>query len=130
MWGRHYLTSVDDLQAHSDRYIAAHRARTQALAETAPPRRIMPAHFEFNPQAPLHGQMIFIRRTNETGHAHLLGQRFTASPHWLHRLVRCEVDFDHNQIRCFALRRHTPAEQPLLTTIPYRRPAKPLQEEP
>jgi hypothetical protein len=130
VWGRHYLTSVDDLQAHSDRYIAAHRARTQALAEAAPQRRTMPAHFEFNPQAPLHGQMIFIRRTNETGHAHLLGQRFAISPHWLHRLVRCEVDFDHNQIRCFALRRHTPAEQPLLATIPYQRPTKPLLEEP
>jgi hypothetical protein len=130
VWGRHYLTSVDDLQAHSDRYIAAHRARTQALAEAAPRRRTMPAHFEFNPQAPLHGQMIFIRRTDETGHAQLLGQRFAVSPHWLHRLVRCEVNFDHNQIRCFALRRHTPAEQPLLKTIPYQRSTKPLPEQP
>jgi hypothetical protein len=127
VWSRYHMTSIDDLQARSDRYIAAHRARTQALAETAPCRGTMPAHFEFKPQAPLRGQIVFIRRTSETGQVHLLGQRFAVSPHWLHRLVRCEVDFDHHQIRCFALRRHAPAEQPLLKTIPYR--PETLQEE-
>jgi hypothetical protein len=44
----------------------------------------------------------------------------------LHRLVRCEVDFGHSCIRCFALRRRAPAEQPSLQTIPYRRPDKSL----
>ena len=74
-------------------------------------------------------QMIFIRRTDDTGHVHLLGQRLAVSPNWLHRLVRCEVDFDHHCIRCFALRRAVPTEQPLLTTIPYQRPDKPFKGE-
>lgn len=58
-------------------------------------------------------------RSGDAGHVYLLGQRFAVSPKWLHRLVRCEIDFDHHRIRCFALRRRAPGEQPLLTTIPY-----------
>jgi transposase len=119
VWQRYHMASIAELQARSDRYIAAHRVRTQALAEAAPRRRAMPKHFEFNPHAPLRRHIIFIRRTDEAGHVYLLGQRFAVSPKWLHRLVRCEVDFDHHGIRCFALRRRAPAEQPLLTTIPY-----------
>ena len=122
VWQRYRMTSIADLQARSDRYIAAHRTRTQVLAEAAPRRRAMPKHFEFNPHAPLRGHIIFIRRTDEAGHIFLLGQRFAVSPKWLHRLVRCEVDFDHHTIRCFALRRRVPAEQPLLANIPYHRP--------
>lgn len=129
VWQRHRVASVQELQACSDRYIAAHRARTQDAAEAAPPRRPMPQHFELNLHAPLTGQMIFIRRTSATGQVHLLGQRFAVSPDWLHRLVRCEVDFDHHCIRCFALRRRAPTEQPLLVTIEYHRPDKPFQGE-
>lgn len=124
VWQRYRVGSVGELQARSDQYIAAHRARTQALAEAAPPRRPISQDFEFDPRAPLRGQIIFIRRTDETGRAHLLGQHFAISPNWLHRLVRCEVDFDLHCIRCFALRRRAPKEQPLLATIPYRRPDK------
>jgi hypothetical protein len=129
VWQRHRVASIAELQACSDRYIAAHRARTQTAADAAPPRQPMPKHFELDLHAPLHGQMIFIRRTNETGQVHLLGQRFTVSPDWLHRLVRCEVDFDHHCIRCFALRRRAPTEQPLLATIEYHRPDKPFYGE-
>jgi transposase len=129
VWQRHRVASIAELQACSDRYIAAHRARTQTAADAAPPREPMPTHFELDLHAPLRGQMIFIRRTNETGQVHLLGQRFTVSPDWLHRLVRCEVDFDHHCIRCFALRRRAPTEQPLLATIEYHRPDKPFYGE-
>ena len=130
VWQRHHVASIAELQACSDRYIAAHRARTQTATEAAPARRPMPKDFELNLHAPLTGQMIFIRRTSESGHAYLLGQRFAVSPDWPHRLVRCEVDFDHHCIRCFALRRRTPTEQPLLATIEYHRPDKPFQGEP
>ena len=126
VWQRHHVQSIPELQACSDRYIAAHRARTQTAADAAPPRQPMPKHFELDLHAPLRGQMIFIRRTNETGQVQLLGQRFAVSPAWLHRLVRCEVDFDHHCIRCFALRRRAPTEQPLLATIEYHRPDKPF----
>lgn len=129
VWQRYRVAHLVELQARSEQYIAAHRARTQTLAEAAPARRPMPQHFKFDPHAPLHGQLIFIRRTDETGHVHLLGQRLAVSPNWLHRLVRCEVDFDHHCIRCFALRRRAPTEQPLLATIPYHRPDKPFQGE-
>jgi hypothetical protein len=129
VWQRHHVASIAELQACSDRYIAAHRARTRTATDAAPARRPMPKDFELNLHAPLTGQMIFIRRTNETGQVHLLGRRFTVSPDWLHRLVRCEVDFDHRCIRCFALRRRAPTEQPLLATIEYHRLDKPFYGE-
>lgn len=130
VWQRHRVGSVSELQARSDAYITAHRARSCQAAEAAPPRRPMPQHFELDLHAPLRGQMIFIRRTDENGYVHLLGQRFAVSRDWLHRLVRCEVDFDHHCIRCFALRRRAPTEQPLLNTLAYHRPDKPFYGEP
>ena len=130
VWQRHHVVSIPEMQAFSNRYIAAHRARSQPAAETAPPRRPMPKDFKLNLHAPLKGQMIFIRRTSESGHAHLLGQRFAISSDWPHRLVRCEVDFDHHCIRCFALRRRAPTDQLLLATIEYQRPNKPFYGEP
>ena len=129
VWRRHRVGSIDELQMRSDQYIAAHRARTRQAADAAPPRQPMPRDFELDLRIPLAGQIIFIRRTDERGQVHLLGQRFSVSPDWLHRLVRCEVDFDRHGIRCFALRRRAPTEQPLLTTIPYQRPDKPFQGE-
>ena len=129
VWQRHRVGSIGELQMRSDQYIAAHRARTQPAADAAPTRRAMPRDFELNLRAPLTGQIIFIRRTNERGQVHLLGQRFSVSPDWPNRLTRCEVDFDHHCIRCFALRRHAPTEQPLLTTLEYHRPDKPFQGE-
>ena len=129
VWQRYRVADLVELQARSEQYIAAHRARTQTLAEAAPVRRPMPQHFKFDPHAPPRGQIIFIRRTDETGHVNMLGQRFAVSPSWLHRLVRCEVDFNRHCIHFAALRRRAPAEQPLLTTIPYHRPDKPFQGE-
>jgi hypothetical protein len=129
VWQRHRVASIPELQACSDRYIAAHRARTRAATEAAPTRRPMPKDFKLDLRTPPGGQMIFIRRTGETGQAHLLGQRFAVSPDWPHRLVRCEVDFDHHCIRCFALRRRAPTEQPLLATIEYHRTNKPFRGE-
>ena len=129
VWRRHHVRSVRELQRRSDQYVAARRLRTQVLAEAAPRRWPLPKGFRLNLHAPLRGLIIFIRRTDETGYVHLLGQRFAVSPNWPHRLVRCEVDFDHHCIRCFGLRRRAPNEQPLLTTIPYHRPDKPFKGE-
>lgn len=127
VWQRYRVANVNELQMRSDQYIAAHRARTQPLAEAAPARRPLPEDFEFDPHAPLRGQIVFVRRTDEGGHVNMLGQRFAVSQTWLHRLVRCEVDFDHRCIQCSALRRRAPAEQPLLITIPYHRLDKPFE---
>ena len=127
VWQRYHVANVNELQMRSDQYIAAHRARTQPLADAAPARRALSKNLEFDPQAPLRGQIVFVRRTAEGGHVNMLGQRFAVSQTWLHRLVRCEVDFDHRRIQCSALRRRAPAEQPLLITIPYHRVNKPFE---
>ena len=127
VWQRHRVAHMCELQSRSRQYIDAHRARSLALAEAAPRRAGVPKNFEFAPHAPLRGQMIFVRRTNASGHVHMLGRTFSVSRTWLHRLVRCEVDFNHHQIHCFALRRRAPTEQPLLITIPYHRPDKPFK---
>lgn len=127
VWQRYHVNGAAELQARSDAYIAAHRARSRQAADVAPPRRPMPEHFEFDGGVPLSGQMIFIRRTAESGNVHLLGQHFAVSPEWPHRLVRCEVDFDHHCIRCFTLRRRAPTEQALLATLEYHRPHKPFR---
>lgn len=127
VWSRYRVSDPKELKARSDHYIAAYRARTQALAEAAPPRRPMPRGFKFNSNAPVRGRIIYIRRTSAAGTARFLGQHFTISRTWLHRLVRCEVDFDRHRIRCFALRRHAPLEQPLLVELPYHRIDKPFK---
>jgi transposase len=129
VWLRYRVSSLSELKRRCAPYIAAHRARTQALTEAAPPRRPMPKRFDFDPQAPVRGRMIFIRRTDAGGNVNMLGQRFAVSCAWPHRLVRCEVDFDHHHIRCFGLRRRAPAEQPLLAKLPYRRLDKPFKGE-
>jgi hypothetical protein len=129
VWLRYRVRSLSELKARSERYITAHRARTQLVAEAAPLRRPMPRRFKFDPRAAMRGRMVFIRRTDDRGHAHMLGQRFAVSRTWAHRLVRCEVDFEHHCIRCFALRRRDPAAQPLLATLPYHRGDKPFRGE-
>jgi hypothetical protein len=129
VWRRHHVASTSELQTLSDTYIAAHRTRSVAAADRAPPRQPMSKHFEFDVRVPLRGQMIFIRRTTESGRAYLLGQHFAVSSQWPHRLVRCEVDFDHHCIRCFALRRRAPTEQALLVTLDYHHPNKPFRDD-
>jgi len=129
VWQRHHVASLAELRRRSAAYINAHRARASERVQTDAPRRAMPKGFALDLRAPLRGQLIYIRRTNERGQAHLLGQRFAVSADWPNRLVRCEVDFDQHCIRCFTLRRRAPAEQPLINTIPYHRPNKPFQGE-
>ncbi len=130
VWQRYRVASAQELQLRSDRYIEADRLRRRAQAEQAPARRRLPSGFKLDLQARLRGQMIYIRRTDPRGRVHLLGQTFHVSQDWLHRLVRCEVDFDRHVIHCFALRRRVPQEQPLLTEIPYWRPHKPFKGAP
>lgn len=130
VWRRHHCDDVASLEAVSARYIAAYRAKTATRREAAPTRRRFPAKFKLNLSAPLKGTMIFVRRSNENGNVHLLGKAFSVDEHWLHRLVRCEVDFTHQRIRFYALRRRDPTGQPLLRELPYPRPNKPFQGTP
>jgi hypothetical protein len=126
VWQRRKFEDIAELEAASARYVTAHRARSSARREQAPKRRSMPPNFSLNLNAKLKGNMIFLRRTDEHGRAHLLGQTFEISERWPHRLVRCEVDFNQQRIRFYALRRRDPADQPLLHELPYQREHKPF----
>ena len=130
VWQRHQFPDLAALGNISTRYISAHHAKTAIRRETAPKRRRFPARFTFNLHAPLTGTMIFLRRSNERGEVNLLGRTFHVADHWLHRLVRCEVDFTHQKIRFHALRRRDPADHPLLSQLHYPRPHKPFQGTP
>ena len=119
VWARFHHASLAALQVRSAQYVAAYRARTAARRDAAPSRRPFPPSWQFNPRAPLQGQLIFLRRTSERGAVTLLGRTFPVAPLWPHRLVRCEVDFEAACIRFYALRRRDPNWQPLLTQVPY-----------
>ena len=127
VWQRHHFPNLTALKTVSARYIAAHHTKTVIRREAAPKRRRFPARFTFNLHAPLAGTMIFLRRSTEGGKVNLLGRTFHVSEHWPHRLVRCEVDFTHQQIRFLALRRREPDVHPLLSKIKYPRPHKPFK---
>ncbi len=63
-------------------------------------RRALTAAWQLDLQAPLRGEVIFVRRTSEQGTVHLLGRIFAVDPLWCFRLVRCEVDLTGEHIRC------------------------------
>lgn len=130
VWQRHHFPDVEALTGVSARYIAAYRAKTAARRELAPKRRSLPKGFKLDLSAALKGTMIFLRRSGENGNVDLLGRSFPVDPNWPHRLVRCEVDFTHQRIRFYALRRRDPDNHPLLREIHYPRPNKPFQGTP
>jgi hypothetical protein len=70
----------------------------------------------------LKGRVIFLRRTDASGRASLLGHTFEVDRDWPNRLVRAEVDLDRRRVRFYALRRREPAWQPLLRTHRYEPP--------
>lgn len=127
VWQRHHCPNLASLLAVSARYIAAHRSKTAPRREAAPNRRPFPKGFKFDLNVPLKGTMIYLRRSDDQGKVSLLAQSFHVAEHWPHRLVRCEVDFTHQRLRFYALRRRDPSHQPLLRALPYRRPNKPFQ---
>jgi hypothetical protein len=130
VWRRQRFPDLATLKAVSARYIAAYRAKTARRRDTAPSRRPFPNGFRLELNAPLRGTMLFLRRSDEGGAVHLLGRAFLVDRRWVHRLVRCEVDFTHRCIRFHALRRRDPDDQPLLRELPYRRPDKTFRGTP
>jgi len=127
VWQRQKFENVAQLEAACERYVTAHRARSGPRQEKAPKRPIISQEFTLNLNAKLKGTMIYLRRTDECGRAHLLGQRFEVCERWPHRLIRCEVNFTEEIIRFYALRRRDPQDQPLLHELPYRHEHKPFQ---
>ena len=130
VWQRYRFPDVATLKSVSARYIGAYRAKTAGRREAAPSRRAFPRGFRLDLNASLKGTLIFLRRSNEVGAVHLLGTAFPVDKHWVHRLVRCDVNFTHRRIRFYALRRRDPNDQPLLRELPYRRLDKPFRGTP
>ncbi len=127
VWQRHHCPDVASLVAVSERYIAAYRAKTALRRDGAPSRRAFPKRFKLDLNAPLKGRMVYLRRSDDNGRVRLLGNTFPVDQHWIHRLIRCEVDFNHRRICFYALRRRDPECQPLLCELPYHRPDKPFK---
>jgi hypothetical protein len=126
LWQRHQFKDLAQLRQLSSCYISAHRTRSAARREHAPERRAFPKRFQLELNAPLNGTIIYLRRTDDEGRVHLLGRSFPVNKLWLHRLVRCEVDFAAAQVRFYALRRRQPEEQRLLRITAYHRAHKPF----
>ena len=124
VWSRFERDTIVELLDHSERYVIAARRRNALRIERAPPRSPMPDHPVLNLQTHPCGTVIFIRRTDDSGLASVLGHRFLVDPLWPHRLVRAEVNLDAGIIRFFALRRREPSSQPLLAQHAYNLPRR------
>lgn len=128
VWSRFTFASLTHVQRQSGRYVAAHRARRHARIETAPERRPFPEDWSLDLQRPPKGVIIFMRRTTACGGVTILEKPYVVDPHWVHRLVRCELDLTHGLLRFYALRRRAPHDQPLLSQVPYHQPQKGFYE--
>jgi hypothetical protein len=128
VWSRFHHATIGELRTRSNRYVAASHQRSASRIASAPTRWELPADWKLDLSQPLAGTVIFIRRTGENGHVHLLGHDFLVSESWCHRLVRCQVDLTAGRIRFYRLRRREPTKQPLLKTIPYATPTKRFHE--
>lgn len=124
VWSRFTHRGLPDLTKRSDRYVQASHQRSVSRIESAPTRWEIPDDWQLDLSRPLAGTVIYLRRTNDKGHVHLLGHDFQVSSTWCHRLVRCQVDLTAGKIRFYALRRREPRRQPLLKTISYEPPKK------
>lgn len=118
VWQRFFFESLGDLRDQSDRYVGAVRAKLAIRIEAAPPRRPFPSPWELVTT----DRVIYLRRTSESGTIQLEGRSIAVDRHWPYRLVRAEWDVRSGIVRCFALRRHEPANQPLLAEAPFALP--------
>lgn len=122
VWSRFHHLDLEMLQSRSGQFVAAYVRRLAQRTEQGPPRRPFPTDWRLNLQAVVRGQVVYLRRTDANGAVSLLGRSFPIDPLWAHRLLRCEVDLTHHQIRFYRLRRREPDQQPLIKTIDYRFP--------
>lgn len=130
VWQRFHHASLEALCATSRRFTEAYQQRLADQRPAAPPRRPFPADFKLDWQRPLRGALIYLRQTDAHGKVKLLGHEFLADAQWQHRLVRCEVDLDRHEVRCYQLRRKAPTDQPLLSTHAHQLPERIFRVEP
>lgn len=118
VWQRFFVDTLGELRAQSDGFVTALLAKGAVRIEAAPARRPFPSPWDLA----LADRVIFLRRTSERGAIELEGRSITVDRHWPYRLVRAEWDIRSGAIRCYALRRRAPAEQPLLHEEPFALP--------
>lgn len=128
VWQRFQHETLPALQTQSGSYVAEYHSRAAARIEGVPRRRPFPTPWRLHLRAPVHGCLIYLRRTTAQGEVTVLGHRFLVDATWPHRLVRAEVDLDAGVIRFYALRRREPTIQPLLHTLPYQLPPRRFRE--
>jgi hypothetical protein len=128
VWGRFEHADLDALADRSRRHVAALRRHRADRIESAPQRDAFPRRWRRNLQARLQGRLVYLRRTDASGRAEVLGRSFEVDRHWAHRLIRAEVDLDGGTIRFYRLRRREPGDQPLLREPAHRIPARPFHE--
>ena len=130
VWARCHHENLAALNAFSERFTRAYAQRLSHRHDHQPPRRRFPDNLRLDWQTRPTGSIIYLRRTSEAGAVKVLGHLLPIDPLWPHRLVRCEVDLDQQQIRCYRLRRREPFDQPLIATVPYTLPRRRFDTRP
>ena len=128
VWNRFHFVNLAHVARQSRKYVAASRLKSASRIQDAPGRRRFPGNWRLDLRQPLRGTVIFLRRTDAKGNVSLLGNTYLADFGWSSRLVRAEVDFDHHQIRLYALRRRQPDIHRHLNTHPYQPPRNTFHE--
>jgi len=128
VWSRFRHANLEDLQQRSSRHVQALRQQRVARVEAAPDRRAFPAGWKLNLKKRPGGGLVFLRRSTGLSEVTLLGQTWQRGQVWPHRLVRCEVDLDHDKVRFFTLRRKEPTSQPQILEVDYRLPNRGFQD--
>jgi hypothetical protein len=119
-WRRKTFKDFKQITKALQEWGLAHRLAHQDIILAAPKRRPFPKRWRRNDHAPLHGKIIYLRRTDGEGRIRFLEKEFLVSEHWINRLVRAEVDLDNESITFYRLRRQEPNKQDLLKKIKFR----------
>jgi hypothetical protein len=128
VWSRFQHGNLQDVQGHSQKYVAALLKQRAARLEAAPQRRAFPAGWKLDVKKRPRGRLVFLRRSNGSSEVTLLGRNWPLGQVWPNRLVRCEVDLDKDKIHFFTLRRKEPASQPQILEVDYRLPNRGFQD--
>jgi hypothetical protein len=128
-WRRKQFKSLKEIERCLAEYVQAHRLAHQAEIVTAPRRRPFPKRWQRDDAKTPQGKMIYLRRTDGSGHVRFLEREFLVSDHWINRLVRAEVNWDEGKVHFFALRRADWKTQRLLKTMKFNLSKKQLAIE-
>jgi putative transposase len=120
VWSRFWHTSLAELCDRSRRHVEALRRHRAERIEAAPARGRFPRGWALDLKRPLRGRLIYLRRTDGSGEAEVLGRRFAVDARWCNRLVRAEVDLTAGTITFYRLRRREPGDQPVIRVVEHR----------